>query len=92
MKVSKLVSLKDGRQVTVKKLTIERCNLDNTYEYMHHWAHQIHRFLLREFHPKDLKRDKKEFFKKLSDPEVIVLGGSYGQKIIAQTSLHIYFF
>ena len=88
MKVSKLVTLKDGREVLVSNLTVENCTLNNTYEYMHNWGHQVHRFLLREFHPKDLTRDKKEFFKKLSDPEVMVLGGFYGQKIIAQASLH----
>jgi len=88
MKVSKLVTLKDGREVLVSNLTVENCTLNNTYEYMHNWGHQVRRFILKEFHPKDLRRDKKEFFKKLSDPEVMVLGGFYGQKIIAQASLH----
>jgi ribosomal protein S18 acetylase RimI-like enzyme len=55
---------------------------------MHRWCHQVHRFVLREFHPKDLTRDKKDFLKKLSDPEVIMLGGFYGKKIIAQATLY----
>jgi len=88
MKISKMVTLNDGRQVIIKQLTSENCNLDATYEYMHRWCHQVHRFVLREFHPKDLTRDKKDFLKKLSDPEVIVLGGLYKQHIIAQASLH----
>ena len=88
MNISKIVVLKDSRKIKISNLTPEICDLNNNYGYMHRWLHQVNRFLLKEFNPEKLERDKKEFFKKLSDPEALILGGFYGGKIIAQARLH----
>ena len=90
MNISKIVALKDSRKIKIRNLTPEICDLNDNYGYMHQWLHQVNRFLPKEFNPEDIDRDKKEFFKKLSDPEGLILGGFYGGKIIAQARLHFY--
>lgn len=82
--------MKDGRKITLKKLTVEVCEQNENYEYMHEWLNKVSRFLPRDFLKKDLSKDKKEFYLLLKNEETIIIGGLYEGKIVAQARLAFY--
>jgi len=83
-------TLKDGRNVTIKRLNIEDYEKNQNYEFVHSWLNEVNKYLGREFLAEELEQDKEGFYKKLKNIEhLFVIGAKYNEKIIASASLEL---
>jgi GNAT superfamily N-acetyltransferase len=83
-------TLKDGRNVIIKRLNIEDYEKNQNYEFVHSWLNEVSQYLAREFPPEDLERDREYFYKKLKGLEqFFVVGAKYNEKIVGTASLEL---
>ena len=82
--------LKDGRNVIIKRLSIEDYEKNQNYEFVHIWLNEVSQYLAREFPPEDLERDREYFYKKLKGlDQFFVVGAKYNEKIVGTASLEL---
>jgi RimJ/RimL family protein N-acetyltransferase len=82
--------LKDGRNVTIKRLKVEDYEKNQNYEFVHNWLNQVSKYLGRDFPPEELEKDREYFYKKLKGLEhFFVVGAKYNEKIVGTASLEL---
>ena len=82
--------LKDGRNVTIKRLKVDDYEKNQNYEFVHNWLNKVNKYLGREFLPEELEGDKVFFYKKLKKLELFfVVGAIYNEKIVGTASLEL---
>lgn len=87
MNINKVAKLKDGKTVHIKNVKINDYEINDNYSFVHDWLREVNKYLGQQFKKENELRDKETFYKFLENPENIVIGAFFNDKIIGSARL-----
>ncbi len=86
--MNELFRLKNGKTVFIKRLYKKDYEINNNYEFVYNWLHDISEYLALDFEKKNLEQNKTSYYQMILNEELyIVLGALSEEKIIATAHL-----